>query len=387
MKMLTFSMLVAAAAILPAFTCSAQESRSHPRAQVVQGNLEGVDLRRLDDALDGCDYLLEHLTEDGRYQAKDLWGPESDLYVYGLGSVLVEAYRISNEEKYLSGARKVFDYLQRKQLPNGGWTLNLSGTGQEFQITEQQRRRSWKYEVLPAIGAYAYAIGKYRRVTGDNRYNAMIDRAIDRLMQVWDEDRGLFIEKHDERRDELRSDPITYQGMFLLGLGVWQQWRPELCPIVERLTEAIRKNYQSFDERSMPFMRVLHAALLMRHGSRDYAVNEIKPRLDELVHSRVFKCSEIPGGYGHRDGVRGIVASEANCRGSGAVALGMKLYDLTTNTRTYRDSEEYRDVAGWIDSMKAEHGYFGYQTQHDMKRKGRGSPAQFIPCWWIFGTL
>ena len=135
----------------------------------------------------------------------------------------------------------------------------------------------------------------------------------------------------------------------------------------------------------MPFMQVLHAALVME--SLDYVVEEIKPRLDELIQSPVFRCAEIRGGYGHRDGVRGIINTEANCRGAGAVALGMKLYDLKTGTRTYSDSKEYRDVADWIDSMKDNTGYFGYQTEHHMKRRGKGSPAQYIPCWWIFGTI
>ena len=233
--------------------------------------------------------------------------------------------------------------MQNTQLPGGGWTLNLARNGQEFRITEQERRDSWRYESLPAIGAFTYAVGKYRRVTGDDRYNAMIQRAIDRLMRQWDVEQGLFIEEHDQNRDQLCSNPVTYQAMFLLGLGAWQEWRPQLRPVVERLTEVIRRNYESFDERTMPFMRVLHAALLMQHETEEYVINEISPRLDELIHSPVFKCTRIRGGYGHRDGVRGIVNTEANCRGTGAVALGMKLYDLTTNTRTYRDSREYRE--------------------------------------------
>ena len=93
------------------------------------------------------------------------------------------------------------------------------------------------------------------------------------------------------------------------------------------------------------------------------------------------------GGYGNRDGYRGIVNTESNMRGSGAVAIAMKFYDLTTGTTTYRDSDAYRDVASWIDSMKAERGYYGYQTEYDGKRKGQGSPAQYIPCWWIFGEF
>ena len=365
-------------------SCGKDQS-SHPRAHPVTGNLVGVDLDRLDDALDACDFLISHLTDEGRYEVEERWGPEGDLYLYGTASVLVEAYRITGEEKYLVGARLVFDRMKRIQLPGGGWTLNLSSSGRELKITEQQRRDSWQNEMLPAIGAFTYAVAKYRRVTGDDRYNAMIERGMDRLMTQWDGKQGLFIEEPTEQREKLRSDPKTYQALFLLGLGAWQEWRTDLRPVVVRLTQAIRTNYESYDEQTMPFMLVLHGALLM--DSREYVVQEIKPRLDELIRSPVFKCARIRGGYGHRDGVRGIVNTEANCRGTCAVAMGMKLYDLTTGTHTYRDSKEYREIAGWIDSMKDENGYFGYQTEHDMKRRGKGSPAQYIPCWWIFGTI
>jgi DUF1680 family protein len=192
----------------------------------VSGNLEGVDLSRLDDALDACDFLIAHISDEGRYEVDERWGPEGDLYLYGTASTLVEAYRITGEKKYLEAARRVFDRLQRIQLPGGGWTLNLSTSGREFKVSERQRLDSWQVEMLPAIGAFTYAAAKYRRVTGDGRYNAMIERAIDRLLKVWDEKQGLFVEQETKQREQLRSDPKTYQAMFLLGLGQWQTWRP-----------------------------------------------------------------------------------------------------------------------------------------------------------------
>ena len=118
--------------VLCATVCFAESRQSHPRARPVQGDLRSVDLDRLDDALDACDFLLEHLSPEGRYQADQLWGPEGDLYLYGIISVLVEAYRITGENEYLGGVHKVLNYLQQAQLPSGGWTLRLSGTGKEL---------------------------------------------------------------------------------------------------------------------------------------------------------------------------------------------------------------------------------------------------------------
>ncbi len=360
---------------------------THPRVQLVTGGVSDVDMSRLNDALDTCDFLLQHIASDGRYDVEELWGPESDLYMYGTISVLVEAYRITGEQKYFEGTRKCLDHFKASQLPSGGWTLKLAGNGREFKMSEDERRHSFECESIPITGAIAFAVGKYRQATGDDRYDDMINSAIDHALEYWSEESESFVEDSQEHYTGLRSVSAGYQAHFLLGFHTWQDYRPELRPTVTRLTETIRRNFESFDESTMLFMRVLHAVLLMRSSPKEYVVNVIKPRLDEIVQSRVFKCDKIRGGYGHRDGSRGIVKTEANCRGTTSVAIAMKRYDLTTKTSTYRESREYHDAAAWIDSMKDEHGYFEYQQESDMKPLGKGSPGQFLPCWWIFGTL
>jgi len=356
-------------------------------AQPVKGDLATVDLERLDDALGACDFFLEHLTPDASYEVDGRWGPEGESYLIDMSWAVLEAYRISGKQKYLEGARAIFDRFQRSQMPAGGWALKLGPDGLEFKATEEERRVTWEREDLPLIGSVTHAVAKYQRLTGDDRYNDVVERAVDHLLEFWDPESGSFLEKSDEHFVGMRSAPTSYQAYFLVGLSAWARWRDSLEPLMPKLVEYIRRNLESFDEYTMPFMRVFHMVLLMKHSALDYVVHEIKPRIDRLVTSPVFKCAKIIGGYGHRDSYRGIVNTEANIRGSGAIAIAMKFHDLTTGTRTYRDSEAYREVAAWIDSMKAERGYYGYQTEYDGQRKGRGSPAQCIPCWWIFGEF
>ena len=353
----------------------------------VKGDLAAVDLARLDQALDACDFILEHLTPEGGYHVDESWGPEGVSYLSEIPAVFLEAYRITRGRKYLDGARTILDHLQSTQLSSGGWTSKIGPGGLEFIASAEERRLAEENEDLPLIGTITYGVAKYRRLIGDGCYNGMVERALDHLLVLWDAEQGCFVEQRDEVLMGMRSHPTAYQALLLLGLAAWRPWRESLESIVPKLAVYIRGGFESFDDEAMPFMRVIHAVLLMNHCSRDYVVNEIKPRLDRLIGSDVFKCAGMVGGYGHRDGHRGIVNTEANIRGSGAVAIGMKFYDLTTGTRTYRDSDAYRDVAAWLDSMKAERGYYGYQTQSDKARKGRGSPAQIIPCWWIFGQF
>ena len=365
---------------------SDRESRYFP-VNPVKGDLASVDMTRLGQALDACDFILEHLSPDATYTVDNCWGPEGELYTAEIAWTLLEAYRITGRPVYLEGGAAILARLQRAQMPSGGWAAKLGQNGMEFRMTEQERRLTWERESLPVIGAVTYAAAKYRWLTGDSHYNGMIARALDHLLEQWNPEEGCFVETGNRHFIGMRSSPTAYQAFFLLGLGAWRRWRKSLEPVLLGLAEYIRRNFESFDENTMPFMRTYHAVLLMKNSSLEYITRMIKPEVDRLIASPVFRCSGITGGYGHRDSYRGIVNTEANIRGSGAAAIAMKAYDLITGSNTYRDSNAYKDVASWIDSMKAENGYYEYQTQQDGKRKGRGSPAQYIPCWWIFGDF
>jgi hypothetical protein len=352
----------------------------------VAGDLTGVDRERLDDALDACDYLLDNLGPQGRFRGSESWGPEGELYLSSVCRTLLDAYRIVGAEPYLAGAVLILDRMRRTQRSEGGWSLKLGKDGLAFKVTAQQRQHTWDQESLPIIGSVAYAAAKYGRLTGDQRYESMVNRAVDHLLEHWEPERGCFVETGGDHDTSLRSAPTGYQAFFLLGLSAWRRCRDDLDQIVSRLVDYVRCSFESFDAHTMPHIKMIHMALLMTHLPVAYTLREIRPRIDELIESAVFKCGWVVGGYGHRDGIRGVVTSEAHMRGTGAVARAMKLYDLTTGTRTYHDTEAYQRVSSWIDAMKAVRGYYEFQDVRDGRRKGRGSPAQYIPCQWIFGT-
>jgi hypothetical protein len=72
---------------------------------------------------------------------------------------------------------------------------------------------------------------------------------------------------------------------------------------------------KAYDQNTMPLVYGLHAAVLVQHSSDDYKKNVIKPRIDNhLVFNETFRINDLPGGYGHRDGLRGIVKTEAHLR-------------------------------------------------------------------------
>ena len=354
----------------------------------IKGNLHGVDLSRLDEALGACRFLIDRLGADGSYDVKERWGPESNLYLAEIAWPLLEAYRITGLAEMRTGAEQVLDRLERLQKPSGGWSLDLGPDGLEFTASDEERGPTWEREDPPMVGAVTYAVAKYQKLTGSERYREMVERGLSYLLPMWNAEGGYFSEDRDEHFKELRSDPAAYQAMLLLGLAEWRPWRADLVPSVGRLVQSIRTAFESFDDETMPFMRMYHAVLLLRHGNLDYASCKIKPRIQSLLDSQVYRCKLIKGGYGHRDGTRGIVTTEANIRGTGAVLVASRFYDRITETTTFCSSDRYYEAVTWLDSMKRDGGgFFEYQREDDLTCRGLGSPGHFIPCWWIFGAV
>ena len=123
-------------------------------------------------------------------------------------------------------------------------------------------------------------------------------------------------------------------------------------------------------------------------GAQSYVEKYIKPKLDSYMQSGLFRSDDIPGGYGHRDGVRGIVTDELHMRSGIGLAYALKAYDINTGNDHYMSTKWYRELCAWIDSMKADDGsYYEYETALDRKKYGKGSAGQYLPVLWILGTL
>ena len=105
----------------------------------------------------------------------------------------------------------------------------------------------------------------------------------------------------------------------------------------------------------------------------------------DLIYNKRFKIPNLPGGFGHHDGLRGIVTDEAHLRSGAGIIIAMKYYDLYTNSRTYRDTEEYKDLSRWIQEMKGDGFYYEFELLPERKKIGYGSPGQYLPIWWILG--
>lgn len=350
-----------------------------------------VDTDKLDDALSAATFLANNFIKTGRYIVDESWGPEGLLYLAESSYALFSVYEITKDKLYLEAVKSILNELRRIQKPSGGWALEIGkhGDGIAFQVTDEIRRITTEIEDLPPTVAMLKTIGNYHKLTGDNSYLDMGDKAFAYLLEHWDADYGSFLEKENNELMALRSNPRSYHLFSLIGIDSWRDYAPskvdEILPVI---IDFVKDTFESYDAETMPLVYGLHAAILMQYSTDEYIANVIKPRIDEhLVYNETFQISNPPGAFGHRDGLRGIVKSEAHMRSAAGVAIAMKFYDLRTNSQTYRSTKIYQQISSWIQNMRGRSFYYEFELLRDQKKLGYGSPGQYLPIWWILGKI
>jgi hypothetical protein len=348
-----------------------------------------IDKGRFDDGLMAADFLAKNFKATGRYNVDESWGPEGILYLAESSWALMDAYRVTDKRSYIDAVISILKELQRLQKKSGGWSIDLGKSGVCFKVTEEERNDSMLYEDPPTTAAFLRTISEYQELTGDDSYFPMGEKAFNYLLEMWDASEGTFIDKQKRKLLGLRSNPNAYHLFFLIGLSAWRNFRPgAIDDIYPVMLEFVKGTFEKFDTNTMPLICALHATVLMDHCDDDYIQTMIRQSIDvNLVNNDTFRVPTVPGGFGHRDGSRGIVTTEAHMRSSVGIAIAMKKFDLVTGTNTYRNSFQYNEIAGWIDQMKAEQFYYEFETLPERIKNGYGSPGQYLPCWWILGRV
>jgi hypothetical protein len=348
-----------------------------------------VDEDKLMDAMNAAHFLANNFLETGRYNVDESWGPEGLLYLAESAYALMSMYEVDNNRLYINAVKSILEALKKIQKPSGGWALELGKSGVGFTVTEEERKVTAEIEDLPPTVAALKIIADYEMITGDPGFVETGNKAFRYLMDHWDTAYGSFLEKENSKLRALRSNPRSYHLFSFLGIEAWKRFEPNIAnEILPTILDFIKTTFESYDQNTMPLVYGLHAAILVQHCSDDYIKNVIKPKIDiDLVFNQTFKINELPGAYGHRDGLRGIVKTEAHMRSSCGVAIAMKFYDLFTKTHTYRNTKEYRDVSNWIQNMKGKGFYYEFELLPERKKIGYGSPGQYLPVWWILGKI
>ncbi len=348
-----------------------------------------IDIDKLQDALKAADFLAHNFIKNGRFRVDETWGPEGVLYLAESSYALCSIYEVTKKELYLDAVKAILKELKRIQKPSGGWALELGASGVGFKITEKIRQITKKIEDLPPTVAVLKTIADYQKLSHDTNYYSMGERAFNYLIRYWDEEYGSFLEKNNNELTALRSNPRSYHLFSFKGIQAWQAFSPDKTKkILPNLLSFIKKTFESYDHNTMPLIYGLHAAILLEESDEEYRENIIKPRIDNhLLYNNIFRIPGFAGCYGHCDGLRGVVTTESHMRSCAGIAIACKFYDLISNTKTYRDTSEYKDIENWIQSMRGEGFYYEFQTIPEEKRIGYGSPGQYLPIWWVLGKI
>lgn len=350
-----------------------------------------IDEDKLGDAIKTAQFLANNFIESGRYIVDESWGPEGLLYLAESSYALFSIYKVTKDSLYLNAVKSILNELRIIQKSSGGWALEIGkySDGIGFKVTDEIRRITAEIEDLPPTVAMLKTIADYTKLTGDDSYLDMGDKAFSYLMNYWDSNYGSFLEKENNELMALRSNPRSYHLFSLIGIHAWRDQSPKaIDKILPAIIEFVKNTFESYDSETMPLVYGLHAAILLNYCEDDYIENIIKPRIDaHLMLNENFKVKKHPGAFGHRDGLRGIVTDEAHLRSAAGIAIAMKFYDLKTKTRTYRDTIIYQDISNWIQSMRGDGFYYEFKSINSSQRLGFGSPGQYLPIWWILGKI
>jgi hypothetical protein len=349
--------------------------------------MERVNTVRFISAKNSADYIVSHHDKDGAYIVDESWGPEGEIYRALCVWVLVDIYNLTERKEYINTAKKILNRFKKSQLTSGGWTISLGHDGLRFKITETEREDSNNQEDPVIAGAVLKSIIDYSISTGSSEFKSMGNKAYKYLLGIWDDDIGTVNENKNRKLTDLRSNPDAYHFLILQGINAWHESGSEDAGIkFDKILAFVRKTYEAFTEETMPLMIGYHVAVLAKYESISYRTDVIKPKLESYMKSNLFASNKIIGGYGHRDGLRGIRTDELHMRSAIGLAYAMKAYDYFSKDDYFTKTDKYKNIVSWIDSMKDDEGYHEFQDSKDGVKYGKGSPGQYLPMLWILGT-
>lgn len=333
-----------------------------------------------------------YLRNSGRYLGQESWGPEGSLYLSESAYALLTMHELTGQSKFLYAVELILQEISLLQRESGGVGIHLGryGDGLRFKVTNNVAIATSTIEDVPPTAAILKVVADYERITGSDRFTIIGEKAYAYLVTKWSDDNGCFLDEINPDLQALRSNPRSYQLFSYLGMRAWKSRGDNTSgEITQSLLVYLTKTFESYDDNTMPLVYGLHAAVLCEDMPLNYLEGVIKPRIDEhLGLNSKFRISKIKGAYGHRDGQRGIVLDEAHIRSACGAAIAMRFYDICTGSCIYQNTEQYQDISKWIVSMHTKQdGFFEFQDVATLKKYGRGSPGQYLPIWWITGTI
>lgn len=327
-----------------------------------------------------ADYILENQDNMGEYSAKSHWGPEGNIYKALCCWALCQAYKQTKEAKYLKSARKILRRYEDLQVKKGAWSLSFKKNGLRFQITEKQRKASEEIVDPIITGAVLKSICLYEKYSHSQEFKTLKESSVNFLVKEWSK-RNNNILGSNSAVNNLRTDPASYNFLVLEGAMLCNQIDNKMKM---ELKESVLEVFLGYEEDCMPLMFGYHALVLSNLDSKN--TEKIVNKITKYLSNNSLASADFKGGYGHKDGLRGLCFNELHTRSTCGIIMACKALQKLSKEKFENHINIYEDALNFLKSMKDNEGGFFEFYDVDMDKKlGKGSVAQYLTIFALGG--
>ena len=331
--------------------------------------IERIDRERLSAARAIVDYVVPRVSEDGLFHPEESLWAESGVYRAQHAGTLAVAGRLLDDARCTEAARRILyrtlDTRIDKLWGMDWWWDHPLAVQPSADWQEQNKVIDVGYEAPTNL----FDLGLYYRVTGDEAVVEPARESMQAMFDRWDYLDGTF--------------PHMTAEHAALAAWAWEEALPEFASKKEPVIRWVVENFVADAPNDFPFMSAVRMTLLLAATGTTYLESTIKPGFDAFLAEPSRRYDHNANDFRHNASTSDHVNNRANM----AVAIMMKYYDLAAGEEVYTNTPLYAYLSEWIDGMRAPGGsYFECQDIATGRKYGQGSPAHYIPLWWILGA-
>ena len=331
--------------------------------------IERIDTSRLDAARAVIEYVLPRVDDRGLFRPEESLWAESGVYRAQLAGSLAVTGDLLGDDRCIDAARRILyrmlDVRLGKLWGMDWWWDHPIAVQPPADWERQNGTVDDGYEAPTNL----FDLGLYYRVTGDDAVLGPARESLTAMFDRWDYMSGGF--------------PHMTAEHAALAAWAWEDALPEFASKKDPIIEWVVDRFVEEAPHDFPFMSAVRMTLLVAATGTKHLESTIRPGLDALLAEPSRRCAHNANDFRHN----ASTSDHVNCRANIAVAIMMKHYDLAAGEQVYTATPLYEYLGAWIDGMRSPGGsYFECRDIETGRKYGQGSPAHYIPLWWILGA-
>ena len=331
--------------------------------------IDRIDQERLHAAKAIVDYILPRVTEDGLFHPEESLWAESGVYRSQHAGTLAVTGKLLDDDRCIEAARQLL-YRTIEVRVDKLWGVDWWwGHPVADPPSEDWHEQNSVVENGFASPINLFNLGIYHRVTGDDAVVEPARESMDAMFQRWD-------------YPEAASGHMAAE-FAALAAWAWEEALPEFASMKDPIIHWVVDRFVEQAPTDFPFAAAVRMTLMLAATGTEHLESTIRPGIDALLAAPSRRYDHNRNDFRHNE----ATSSQVNNRANMAVAIMMKHYDLAAGEQVYTSTSLYAYLSAWIDGMRAPGGsYYESKDIATGRRYGQGSPAHYIPLWWILGA-